>query len=142
MIPANGGYARYSNAEVRNAPACGGIRANSSSVYDDPCAQHVLDVIVALACPLPQARAGGKVGPCDRLQSSSSSNNPVELWNFPRRRGQSSEVSFSPLPVRLLTRLDRLSPRLFSQKRNFGSSVDFSLLSLPVIVVATFPDVS
>jgi hypothetical protein len=61
-----------------------------------------------------------------------------ELWNFPRRHGQSSKVPLSPPPTRSSTRLDRLSPRLFGQKRNFGSSVDFSLLSSPVIVVATF----
>jgi hypothetical protein len=36
--------------------------------------------------------------------------------------------------VRFLTRLDRLTPRLFGQKRNFGSSVDFSLLCVVGVV--------
>ena len=34
-------------------------------------------------------------------------------WNFPRRRGQSSEVPFSPPTVRFLTCLQSLTPRLF-----------------------------
>jgi phosphoglycerate dehydrogenase-like enzyme len=50
------GYTPYEKSEFRNAlRARGGILTNSSSVYDDPCAQHVLAMMMALARQLPQA---------------------------------------------------------------------------------------
>ncbi len=52
------GYTPYDNAAVRQALAWrGGVLTNSSSVYDDPCAQHVLAMMMALARQLPQAWA-------------------------------------------------------------------------------------
>ena len=50
------GYTRYDREDVRNALASrGGILTNSSSVYDDPCAQHVLAMMLALARRLPHS---------------------------------------------------------------------------------------
>jgi hypothetical protein len=54
---------------------------------------------------------------------------PLELWNFPRRRGQSLEVPFLPPPVRFLTRLDRLSPRLFGQKTKLWIFGEFFIVN-------------
>lgn len=48
------GYTRYDNDEVRAAfQARGAQMTNSSSVYDEPCAQHVLAFMLALARQLP-----------------------------------------------------------------------------------------
>ena len=66
--------------------------------------------------------------------ASSPGRNSFGTWNFPRRRGQRSEVPLSPPPVRFLTRLDRLSPRLFDRKRNFrifGRHSSFASISSP-----------
>jgi phosphoglycerate dehydrogenase-like enzyme len=50
------GYTRYDRDDLRAAlRARGGILTNSSSVYDDPCAQHVLAMMLAFARHLPQA---------------------------------------------------------------------------------------
>jgi phosphoglycerate dehydrogenase-like enzyme len=50
------GYDRYDRPEFREAMrARGGMLTTSSGVYDDPCAQHVLAMMLALARQLPQA---------------------------------------------------------------------------------------
>jgi phosphoglycerate dehydrogenase-like enzyme len=50
------GYTRYDRDDVRAAlRARGGILTNASSVYDDPCAQHVLAMMLAFARQLPQS---------------------------------------------------------------------------------------
>ncbi len=50
------GYTRYDTAEFKNAmKARGGIFTNSSSVFDLPCAQHLLGMMMAVARQLPQA---------------------------------------------------------------------------------------
>ncbi len=52
------GYDRYEAAEVRAAlGARGGVLTNSSSVYDEPCAQHALAMMLSLARRLPQSHA-------------------------------------------------------------------------------------
>jgi phosphoglycerate dehydrogenase-like enzyme len=50
------GYTRYDTDAFREAmKSRGGILSNSSSVYDRPCAEHALAMILALARQLPQA---------------------------------------------------------------------------------------
>lgn len=52
------GYTRYDTPEVRAAlQQRGAILTNSSSVYSDPCAEHVLAMMLALARQLPQCWA-------------------------------------------------------------------------------------
>ncbi|MFN0086118.1 MAG: D-2-hydroxyacid dehydrogenase [Blastocatellia bacterium] len=52
------GYDRYEIPEVRAAlQARGGALTNSSSVYDEPCAQHALAMMMSLARRLPQSFA-------------------------------------------------------------------------------------
>jgi phosphoglycerate dehydrogenase-like enzyme len=50
------GYTRYDRGDIRRAlHARGGAMTNSSSVYADPCAQHVLAMMLALSRCLPQS---------------------------------------------------------------------------------------
>jgi phosphoglycerate dehydrogenase-like enzyme len=50
------GYTRYDTAAFRSAMnARGGVLTNSSHVYDEPCAQHLLAMILSLARRLPNA---------------------------------------------------------------------------------------
>lgn len=50
------GYERYDRADLREAfKARGTILTNSSSVYDEPCAEHALAMMMALARRLPDA---------------------------------------------------------------------------------------
>ena len=49
------GYTRYDRPDLRTAfQARGAALTNSSSVYDDPCAQHLLAMMLAFARQLPQ----------------------------------------------------------------------------------------
>jgi phosphoglycerate dehydrogenase-like enzyme len=50
------GYTRYDRDDLRAALLKrGGTLTNSSSVYDDPCAQHILAMMLAFARQLPQS---------------------------------------------------------------------------------------
>ena len=52
------GYTRYDTDAFRAAmKARGGILTNSSMVYDEPCAEHVLAMILAISRQLPQCWA-------------------------------------------------------------------------------------
>jgi phosphoglycerate dehydrogenase-like enzyme len=52
------GYTRYDNSRVREGLGRrGGALTNSSSVYDEPCAEHLLAMMMALARRLPQCWA-------------------------------------------------------------------------------------
>ena len=69
------GYTRYDNVAVRNAlTSRGAILTNSSMVYDDPCAEHALAMMLSLARQLPQ---------CWADQSTTRG------WNSPRHRSRS-----------------------------------------------------
>jgi phosphoglycerate dehydrogenase-like enzyme len=51
------GYDRFDNDEVRAALGMrGAVLTNSSGVYDEPCAQHALAMIMSLARRIPHAR--------------------------------------------------------------------------------------
>lgn len=58
------GYTRYDRDEFRDAlKAKGAALTNSSSVFDDPCAQHLVAMMLAFARQLPQAlleQTGGR----------------------------------------------------------------------------------
>jgi len=50
------GYERYDRADLREAfKSRGTILTNSSSVYDEPCAEHAMAMMMALARRLPDA---------------------------------------------------------------------------------------
>jgi len=50
------GYTRYDTPEIRSAISSRGIIiTNSSQVYDEPCAQHALAMLLAMARRLPEA---------------------------------------------------------------------------------------
>src|SRR3954452_11060139 len=50
------GYTRYDRDDVRKAvSARGAVITNSSAVYDEPCAQHLLAMLLANARQLPQS---------------------------------------------------------------------------------------
>ena len=52
------GYDRYDRPDLRKAFAeRGAAITNSSAVYEDPCAQHVFSMMLAVARQLPQSRA-------------------------------------------------------------------------------------
>ncbi len=66
------GYTRYDTDDFRlkiGVPVC-----NSSSVFDEPCAQHLLAMMLALARQLPQTvleQAGAKGWPADKIRTDS-----------------------------------------------------------------------
>src|SRR5580704_4610220 len=65
------GYTRYDTAEFRSAMKSRGTAVtNSSSVFSEPCAQHVLAMIMAQARQLPQAYRTHD-WPTDALRSQS-----------------------------------------------------------------------
>jgi phosphoglycerate dehydrogenase-like enzyme len=69
------GYTRYDRDDLREAlKARGGVLTNSSSVYDEPCAQHVLAFMLALSRQLPQ---------CVTVQNS------VRDWRYAEHRRNS-----------------------------------------------------
>ena len=58
------GYTRYDRADLRTALlARGATMTNSSSVYDEPCAQHLLAFILAANRCLPESTAAQVQGP-------------------------------------------------------------------------------
>jgi len=68
------GYTRYDKPDILNAIKAKGIAfCNASSLYDEPCAQHVVAMLLSLARALPQAAI-------DQQHAS---------WNYLPLRGQS-----------------------------------------------------
>ncbi len=69
------GYERYDHAEVRVALQQRGVAfTNSSSVFDEPCAQHVLAMMLSLARRIPQAvtnQDGARGWPYTELRAQS-----------------------------------------------------------------------
>src|ERR1044071_6589141 len=62
-----GGYTSYDHADIKEKLTAHGTRlTNSSSVYDEPCAQHLLAMMLSLARGLPvalDAQRGGRSWP-------------------------------------------------------------------------------
>src|SRR5438270_9045931 len=69
------GYERYDRADLRAAlGARDGFLTNSSSVYEEPCAEHVVAMMLALARKLPASfenQAGEKAWPAKQLRQQS-----------------------------------------------------------------------
>jgi phosphoglycerate dehydrogenase-like enzyme len=69
------GYTRYDTAEFRAAMnERGGVFTNSSSVFAEPCAEHLLGMILSLARRLPQAldsQRDGGLWPIAKIRSES-----------------------------------------------------------------------
>jgi phosphoglycerate dehydrogenase-like enzyme len=69
------GYERYDRADLRAAlSGRGGILTNSSSVYEEPCAEHIVAMIYALARQLPASivnQQGPKAWPANQLRRQS-----------------------------------------------------------------------
>lgn len=69
------GYTRYDRTDLRAAlQARGAMLTNSSHVYDEPCAQHALSMIMSLARQLPgamQDQAGARSWPSALLRERS-----------------------------------------------------------------------
>jgi phosphoglycerate dehydrogenase-like enzyme len=69
------GYERYDRADLRTALSTrGGILTNSSSVYEEPCAEHVVAMMYALARQLPASivnQQGPKAWPANLLRRQS-----------------------------------------------------------------------
>jgi phosphoglycerate dehydrogenase-like enzyme len=60
------GYTRYDAPEFRSACAdSGAVLTNSSSVFDEPCAQHVLAMMLAECRRIPQSVAASRMGSWD-----------------------------------------------------------------------------
>ncbi len=82
------GYTRYDTDAFRAAiKARGGTLTNSSSVYDAPCAEHVLAMILALARQLPQGWANqhgdrGWPGDLHRRQSHLLDGQRVLIYGY------------------------------------------------------------
>ena len=68
------GYTSYDHDEITNQLRARGIAlTNSSAVYDEPCAQHLLAMITGLARQLPAAldsQRGDKAWPMNPLRAS------------------------------------------------------------------------
>src|SRR5690349_12442799 len=69
------GYTRYDTPAFREALSTrGAALTNSSSVFDEPCAQHLLAMMLAFARGLPEAlrdQLGDRHWPADRIRSES-----------------------------------------------------------------------
>lgn len=66
------GYTRYDNDAFRAAMAeRAGLCTNSSSVYDEPCAQHTLAFMLGAARRLPEAARAGATWPYGEIRAAS-----------------------------------------------------------------------
>jgi len=106
------GYTSYDHEEIKHQLVARGIAlTNSSSVYDEPCAQHLLAMITSLARQLPAAfdsQRGAKDWPMDSLRASS------RLLN-----GQTVLIlGFGAIARRLVQLLEPLQMNLIAVRRN------------------------
>src|SRR5437867_3486699 len=69
------GYTKYDREDVKSSlRSRGAVLTNSSSVYAEPCAQHVLAMMLALARKLPQSLGNQlfeRGWPCDEIRAQS-----------------------------------------------------------------------
>ena len=105
------GYTSYDHEEIKRQLVDRGIAlTNSSSVYDEPCAQHLLAMITSLARQLPAAldsQRSDKDWEMDRLRASS-----------PLLNGQTVLIlGFGAIARRLVELLDPLHMNLIAVRR-------------------------
>src|SRR4051794_33169584 len=105
------GYTRYDNDEVRNAlRARGAVMTNSSTVFADPCAEHILSFMLCAARALPPAI----------VNDATAHQWPyMELRHAPRLlRGQSAAlVGFGAIARRLIELLAPFQMNLSAVRR-------------------------
>jgi phosphoglycerate dehydrogenase-like enzyme len=106
------GYTSYDQDEIKNQLRARGVAlTNSSFVYDEPCAQHLLAMITGLARQLPAAlddQRGDKAWPMSSMRSSS------RLLN-----GQTVLIlSFGAIARRLVELLHPLHMNLIAVRRH------------------------
>jgi phosphoglycerate dehydrogenase-like enzyme len=123
------GYERYDHAELRAALQRRGIVfTNSSSVYDEPCAQHLLAMILSLTRRLPQA-AAEQLG--------------ARAWRFSQLRAESVLLNeqtvlllgYGAIARRLVELLAPLRMRLVAMRRQPTGAEP-----IPVITEAALPE--
>ena len=100
------GYTRYDTPEFREAlRAKGATLTNSSSVFDEPCAQHLLAFLLAFARRLPEAR---------------DEQNGGRDWSVERRRLDSRLLQDGKL---LIVGYGAIARRLVELLKPFGMSI-------------------
>ena len=110
------GYTSYDHDEITNQLRARGIAlTNSSAVYDEPCAQHLLAMITGLARQLPAAldsQRGDKAWPMNPLRASSVLLNNQTLLM----------LGFGAIARRLVELLRPLQMKLMAVRRNVSGS--------------------
>ncbi|MBI1763326.1 MAG: D-2-hydroxyacid dehydrogenase [Acidobacteria bacterium] len=122
------GYERYDHAEIRVALQQRGIAfTNSSSVFDEPCAQHVLAMMLSLARRIPQAVA---------------EQNGARAWRYTELRAQAYLLNgqtvlllgYGAIARRLVELLTPLRLNLIALRRQPTGHE-----SIPIITAAALP---
>lgn len=117
------GYTNYDNDVVRAAlKKRGAILTNSSSVYDEPCAEHALAMMLAFARRLPQIWHDGT----------------QQQWNTGPHRAKSFLLQdqtilflgFGAIGRRLAQLLEPFEPALFAFRRHERGDEDAAIISL------------
>ena len=105
------GYTRYDTAPVMNAlKARGAALTNSSGVYDEPCAEHVLAMMLAIGRQLPQCWA--------EQATSRGWNSPSHRVRSHLLRGQSALIlGFGAIARRLVELLQPFDMNLTAVRR-------------------------
>jgi phosphoglycerate dehydrogenase-like enzyme len=110
------GYTSYDHEEIKNRLVSNGVAlTNSSAVYDEPCAEHLLAMIMSLARQLPAAldsQRSDKAWPMSALRSSS------RLLN-----GQTVLIlGFGAIARRLVQLLEPLQMNLMAVRRTVSGA--------------------
>jgi phosphoglycerate dehydrogenase-like enzyme len=121
------GYTSYDQDEIKNQLRARGVAlTNSSFVYDEPCAQHLLAMITGLARQLPAAlddQRGDKAWPMSSLRSSS------RLLN-----GQTVLIlSFGAIARRLVELLHPLHMNLIAVRRHVRGDEQIHVVDISAV---------
>jgi phosphoglycerate dehydrogenase-like enzyme len=121
------GYTSYDQDEIKNQLRARGVAlTNSSFVYDEPCAQHLLAMITGLARQLPAAlddQRGEKAWPMSSLRSSS------RLLN-----GQTVLIlSFGAIARRLVELLQPLHMNLIAARRHVNGDEPIRVVDITAV---------
>lgn len=116
------GYTSFDYPEIRNAFITRGtILTNSSAVYDEPCAQHLLAMMLSLARNLPAAL---DVQRGERSWSMSSLRSSSRLLN-----GQTVlMLGFGSIAQRLAELLQPLNMNLIAVRRNIAGNEPIAII--------------